>query len=56
LDELSVKIKEHVTAVQDLAVLKSVKPGKKPVARKGRSAKTVEESWNKKSKVGRYNF
>jgi hypothetical protein len=48
LDELSVKIKEHVTAVQDLAVLKSVKPGKKPVARKGRSAKTVEESWNKK--------
>jgi hypothetical protein len=39
-----VKIRDHVTAVQDLAVLKSVNPGKKPIARKGRSAKTVEES------------
>lgn len=61
LDELSVQIKEHVTAVQNLAVLKSVKPGKKPVARKGRSAKTVEESWDKRkpstkenTRIGKY--
>lgn len=48
LDEISVKLKEHIIAVQELAVLKYIKPGHRLVTRKGRSTKTIEESWDKK--------
>ena len=43
LDELSVRLKNHITAVQELAVLKYIK-----TTRKGRSARTIEETWDKK--------
>ncbi|CAC5390125.1 unnamed protein product [Mytilus coruscus] len=48
LDEISVKIKDHITTVQELAALKSVKQGGKQKSRTGRSTKTVEESWDKR--------
>ncbi|CAC5378791.1 unnamed protein product [Mytilus coruscus] len=48
LDEISVKIKDHITTVQDLAALKSVKQEGKQKSRTGRSTKTVEEIWDKR--------
>ncbi|CAC5371523.1 unnamed protein product [Mytilus coruscus] len=42
-DELSVRLKHHTMAVQELAVLKSIK-----TTRKGRSSRTLQETWDKK--------
>ncbi|CAC5364577.1 USP16_45 [Mytilus coruscus] len=48
LDELSAKLKEHITTVQDVAVLKIAKKGRKLTERVGRSKQTIQENWDKK--------
>ncbi|CAC5385098.1 unnamed protein product [Mytilus coruscus] len=48
LDEISVQLKDHITAVQELAVLKYIKSGHRAVTRKGMRTKTIEESSDKK--------
>lgn len=50
LDELSAKLKDHITAVQDVAVLKIAKKGRKLTTsmRIGPSKQTMQENWDKK--------
>lgn len=55
LDEISVKIKDHITTVQEVAELKSIKQGGKQKSRTGRSTKTVEESWDKRKPSSQQN-
>ena len=50
LDEIYVQLKDHITVVQELAVLKSIKSDHRVVTRKGRSTKTIEERWDKRNK------
>jgi hypothetical protein len=44
-----VQLKKHIEAVQNVAIIKNIKVGGKD--RKGRSTKTVEEEWDKKSRA-----